>query len=116
MRSNLIPVAPLKFGHSTHYVADYLSAQYLDGLADIEIEKTVVLPGQFVGYPELLSSEWYGTTDHWWVICMVNGIVDPLVDMIEGMPLKQPSYQAIQTLMSLGNSSTSKPIGSSVVI
>ncbi len=116
MRSNLIPVVPLSFIHSIHYVPDFLLAQYLDGLPDIEIEAEIPLGGEFVGYPDLLSSEWYGTTEFWWVICMVNGIIDPLVDMVEGMRLKQPSYQAVQQLMSLGNTSSSKPIGSSVVL
>jgi hypothetical protein len=46
--------------------------------------------------PDLISYKLYGTERYWWIICVVNNIQNPLVDIIEGMTLKIPSIFDIQ--------------------
>lgn len=41
--------------------------------------------------PDLISHKLYGTTDYWWVICLVNGIDNPLEDIKLGTILKAPT-------------------------
>jgi len=32
--------------------------------------------------PEQVSHSLYGTTDHWWIICVINDVVDPFYDWV----------------------------------
>jgi len=41
--------------------------------------------------PDLISYKNYGTVDFWWVICLVNDIVNPLSDFEEGQVLTIPN-------------------------
>ena len=41
--------------------------------------------------PDLISYRIYGTIDYWWLICMINGIQNPLKDMVVGALLEIPS-------------------------
>ena len=43
-----------------------------------------------VGRPDLISFEVYGTVRYWWIICIVNKIMDPLQGIAEGDLLKIP--------------------------
>lgn len=41
--------------------------------------------------PDLISFKVYGVVDFWWVICLVNDISNPLVDIELGQILKIPN-------------------------
>lgn len=41
--------------------------------------------------PDLISYRMYGTVDYWWVVCLVNGIDNPLEDLKLGTLLKIPT-------------------------
>jgi len=41
--------------------------------------------------PFLISDRHYGTVNFWWIIMLVNGITNPLVDMEVGQILKIPN-------------------------
>jgi hypothetical protein len=44
-----------------------------------------------VGRPDLISFKNYGgDVGYWWIICLVNGIQNPLTDITIGMKLKIP--------------------------
>lgn len=45
---------------------------------------------QDVGRPDLISYENYGTEYYWWIICLVNGIENPLEDIAVGTILQIP--------------------------
>lgn len=47
--------------------------------------------------PDLISYKAYGTVQYWWVIMLVNGVQNPLVDLTVGMLLKVPSVLDIYT-------------------
>lgn len=43
------------------------------------------------GQPDLISKKMYNTESYWWIICLVNNIMNPLLDIIEGEILKIPN-------------------------
>jgi hypothetical protein len=48
-----------------------------------------------VARPDLISYKVYKTVKYWWLICIVNSINNPLIDIEEGMILKIPSIHDI---------------------
>lgn len=44
-----------------------------------------------VSQPDLISKKMYDTERYWWIICLVNGINNPLLDIEEGIILKIPN-------------------------
>jgi len=46
--------------------------------------------------PDLLSFRNYGTVRFWWIVCLVNNIANPLVEIAEGTLLTLPSIADIQ--------------------
>jgi len=58
---------------------------------------------------QLISFREYGTIDLWWLIGMVNAIVNPFVEVVSGMELNIPTqasvqdyFKAVQTRTSAG--------------
>ena len=43
-----------------------------------------------VGRPDLISFELYRTVKYWWIICLVNNIVNPFTDIVVGSILLIP--------------------------
>ena len=41
--------------------------------------------------PDLISYKYYGTVQYWWIICVVNDIGDPFVDIDVGDLLDIPN-------------------------
>ena len=41
--------------------------------------------------PDLISQKVYGTVTFWWVICLTNGIANPLTDLSVGQQLEIPN-------------------------
>ena len=44
-----------------------------------------------VAQPDLISKKLYDTERYWWIICVVNNIMNPLLDIIPGNILKIPN-------------------------
>jgi hypothetical protein len=55
-----------------------------------------------VGFPDRIAYLCYGANQeiHWWVIAMVNGILDPETDLFPGQRLIVPSYALLQQFLS----------------
>jgi len=51
--------------------------------------------GDEVGQPDLISYRVYGTEKYWWVICLINKIENPLVDIVEGSIIEIPNIRDI---------------------
>lgn len=49
-----------------------------------------VVPNGMAGRPDLISHSIYGTTSNWWIICVVNDIIDPFEELIPGKKIKIP--------------------------
>ena len=47
--------------------------------------------------PDIISYRMYGTTNYWWVICLVNAIDNPLEDLAIGILLQIPNKMDIYT-------------------
>lgn len=47
--------------------------------------------------PDMISFEMYNTVNYWWIICMVNGIMNPFTDIKVGKVLIIPSIFDIYT-------------------
>jgi len=47
------------------------------------------------GQPDFISKKMYNTERYWWIICLVNKIENPLVDLTEGLILTIPSIYDI---------------------
>ena len=41
--------------------------------------------------PDMISYKSYGTVEFWWIICLINEIDSPLVDLEAGQVLKIPN-------------------------
>ena len=48
--------------------------------------------------PDLISYKAYGTVDYWWVIMLVNGIMDAFHDLVVGELLTMPNALDISNL------------------
>jgi len=55
--------------------------------------------------PHLLGYVFYGDTGLWWVICLYNGIIDPINEIVEGKLLLIPTIDRIKAQI-LSNNST----------
>lgn len=53
--------------------------------------------------PQLLGYVFYGDTGMWWLICMYNGIIDPIDEIIEGKMLLIPSLDRIKSQVFSGD-------------
>lgn len=67
----------------------------------LELEKddgdiVVTLTQEFLQRPDLLSSQYYGTPDLWWVILEFNGISDPLFGLKLGQVIRIPAFERVQ--------------------
>ena len=56
---------------------------------------------------QLISYREYGTIDLWWIIGMVNAIVNPFVEVVQGMELNIPTLGSIQDYFKQAKTRTS---------
>lgn len=108
-RGTFIPKIALRINHERVSYLDILDAGYLESLDNIVIEKEYLIEGQYEGHPELLSYQLYSTVDYWWILCLVNEIIDPISDFTMNKKIAIPSLASIQDFLtkavSIGNKS-----------
>jgi hypothetical protein len=44
---------------------------------------------------DLISQEFYGTPELWWVVALVNNVVDPLVGFVAGQTIRVPKKERL---------------------
>ena len=49
--------------------------------------------------PDLIAVDAYGLPDNWWVICLVNGIVNPQRELFAGRFLNIPNQQDVEEVL-----------------
>lgn len=54
-----------------------------------------VMPSAGVPRLDLLSNDFYGTPQLWWVIASVNNMLDPLVAVPEGTSIRVPTKERL---------------------
>ena len=53
--------------------------------------------------PHLLGYVFYGDELLWWIICQVNGIIDPLTELTEGLMLRIPTLDRVKAQLFSNN-------------
>lgn len=53
------------------------------------------VPPELEHRPDLISKRFYTTTDFWWAIMQVNGILFPIRDLVAGMTIIIPDIREI---------------------
>lgn len=63
--------------------------------SDPATDQNYVVTDKDIGRLDLISFDFYGTPNLWWVIAHVNNIIDPIVDMETGTSLAIPDQARI---------------------
>lgn len=63
-------------------------------------DKVYVVEAKFAGRLDLIAASFLGNPHHWWVIAMLNNILDPHSEIIEGTILYIPTTDRVNSLMS----------------
>lgn len=80
---------------------DVLSFSFLsfeDYLKDKMIN-IVLIQDEEVNSPDLISYNYYGVSDYWWVICFINKIKDPFTELTLGKKLLIPKIEDIENFI-----------------
>lgn len=70
---------------------DMLSSNFVDGMMLKRSYGMHKITVDEVGRPDLVAWREYGSSDLWWLILKVNGIVDPIAEMKSGHLLIIPN-------------------------
>jgi hypothetical protein len=78
---------------------DYLSAKYLNMSFALAAERTFIVTSANIANSPGLAYQIYGDRNYWWVICMYNGILDPMQDLQPGTVLQIPSITSVNAFL-----------------
>lgn len=85
-----------KFVEHTDGSFDPLTSNFLDEVSKLQpIDRFVVSSEE--GRPDLISHKIYGTTQYWWVIMEMNGILD-VNDITNGKVLEYPDISDLEDI------------------
>jgi len=59
-----------------------------------------VVEDRYAGRLDLLASVFYNEPRYWWVIAMVNNVLDPATEVVPGRVLYVPTRERLVTLLS----------------
>lgn len=79
----------------------YLSAKYLNIRYILPATDVFVVNQAYVANAPGVAFEYYGSQDYWWIVCMFNGILDPIEDLTPGRTLQLPRLTDINAFLSL---------------
>ena len=79
---------------------DYLSPKYVNikyllpptKIYNVDASDHANAPG--------IAFNFYGSVDYWWVVCMYNGILDPITELEPGTSLQLPSLVDVNAFLS----------------
>lgn len=94
---------------------DWLSANYNNLFEQVSTVQSFVITDTEAGLPDVISYRFYNTEELWWLICVYNGIIDPLTELVTGLTIQIPDLDQ-STVFLFQNSGTGTRAGSSVVI
>lgn len=78
---------------------NYLSAKYKNITFRIEPKQHFTVTHADTANAPGLAHLIYGDKGYWWVLCMYNGILDPLEEIAPGRMLKLPSLSDINNFL-----------------
>lgn len=96
---------------------DWLSATYNNLFEQIISDRLFIVTEAESGLPDAITARAYSTSELWWLICVYNGIIDPLDEIQPGLKLRVPDIDQ-STVFLFQNSSNvvSSRVGSLVTI
>ena len=61
----------------------------------------IVLSSKYELRPDKLSNDLYGTTNYWWVFCVLNPdiIKDPIYDFVAGIEISVPTVERLGKIL-----------------
>lgn len=79
---------------------DYLSAKYKNIKQILKPTQSYTLTSSDAANAPGIAFTVYGDVNYWWVVCLYNGILDPISGLEPGVVLQLPSLADINALLS----------------
>jgi hypothetical protein len=79
---------------------DYLSAKYKNIKFTLTPKQSYTVSNSDMANAPGIAFSVYGDADYWWVICLFNGILNPITDFKPGMVLQLPTLADINAFLS----------------
>lgn len=105
-RSSYIPVTEITKKNLKYQYLDMFTAKYLDIKTEVTQYTEYTVPSKHEGAADAISKAFYGTEDLWWIICLYNNIIFPLIDLYVGSVVRIPNLDQINFFLSKVNSSS----------
>lgn len=90
----VVPSLPDKFGNKMPFL-DFFDASYIRSTKTLQLQGYRRVRSDEGGRLDLISYRLYKTIDLWWLIGMYNGIVNPFIEVYEGLNMKIPTLTSI---------------------
>lgn len=90
----------MKRGQAKRETLDYLSAKYKNLRFILPANQSYVISTRDKANAPGLAFQFYGDRGYWWVICLYNGILDPINGFEPGMVIQLPTLADINALLS----------------
>lgn len=81
-------------------VLDYLSPKYKNIRYKLPINQTITIGAHDQANAPGIAHRIYGDKSYWWVVCMFNGIINPVTELEPGTVIMLPSLNDINALLS----------------
>lgn len=79
---------------------DYLSAKYKNIKQILTPDESYVITQSDEANAPGLAFRFYGDRSYWWVLCLYNGIIDPILGFEPGQVIQIPNLADINALLS----------------
>lgn len=94
-------VSYLSLGGNTKKPAlDYLSPKYLNIKYLLPAAKAYNMTSADQANAPGIAFSFYGSADYWWVVCLYNGILDPITELTPGRVLQLPNLADVNAFLS----------------
>lgn len=100
-----------KNGPRTEMNLDWMAARYLNLQENISRSTVFMIGADTEFRPERISFKFYNTVGWWWVICMFNGVVNPLEDLYAGREILIPDINDVHKFLELSKVSAAPVTG-----
>ena len=79
---------------------DYLSPKYLNIAFALRATNSYTVNSSDASNAPGIAFLVYGNRDYWWIICLYNGILDPLAEFVPGSVLQLPDLADVNAFLS----------------
>ena len=102
---------PIVLDRDSTYQYDELKSLYVNIKYNIVVQQVITVPSKYEANLPGLAHDYYGDQNYWRVILAVNGLIDPISDVVTGMSLVLPTADSVTAYLSRSStySLTSSP-------